>query len=469
MSNCSVRSRARQQDSFRRIQNRVDSNLFFNALTDEAMFEKLESLQPEHRQRLYPPTETLAMFMAQAINADRSCQHAVNEWVVIRQAAGLGTVSTNTSAYCRARQRLPIGMIQELVRYSAQALNTREPIEWKWKGRSVKLCDGSTVSMPDTTENQKEYPQSKSQPEGVGFPVCRLVGLFSLGSGVLLDVAMGPCKGKGSNEQQLLRQLLHTLDDGDILLADAYFPSYFLMCALQERGIDCLCEQMGSRGRSTDFRTGQSLGKRDHLIEYLKPKSKPDWLTQAEYEAAPQKLQVRELRFSLSKAGKAKTLISTLRCSKTYKKSELKKLYKDRWQVELNLRDIKTTLGMDVLSCHTPQMVRKEIWVYLLAYNVIRTLMAQAAWQAGCLPHQLSFKHSAQLWLAWGRHARAGNLEDWENLMRAMAQRRIGNRAGRAEPRKKKRRPKQYSLLRKPRWQERGEVLKQGHGAKLAP
>lgn len=468
MTDCSGRHRKRQQQSLRNIQEQADANLFFDALTDESMFEKIESLMPEYRERVYTPTDTLSMFMAQALNADRSCQHAVDEWFMARQVAGRSAVSTNTGGYCRARLRLPADMVRELARYSGKQLQERLPGKWKWKGRDIKMVDGTTLSMPDTEQNQRVYPQPKTQQPGVGFPLCRLVGMLDLSSGAVIDVAFGPCEGKSSGEQGLLRGLLHNLNEGDVLLGDAFFPSYFLLWTLQTKGVDCVCEQMGGRGRSTDFRKGKSLGPRDHLIVYSKPVHKPDWLSQSDYDAAPASLQVRELRLSPRKGKKGKTIVTTLSSSKHYRKSDLKALYKDRWQVELNFRHIKTTLGMDVLSCHTPEMVGKEIWVYLLAYNLIRTLMAQAALQVGCLPNELSFKHSIQLWLAWGRYTHVDIHGDWIALMIAIGQKRVGNRSGRIEPRQRKRRPKPYPCLKVPRHVARRHVVKYGHEAKLA-
>ena len=458
----------RQQESVRKVQEQANATLFFNALTDDGMFEKIESLLPEYRERLYTPTDTLSMFLSQALNSDRSCQHAVDEWFMSRQAAGLSAVSTNTGAYCRARQRLPTQMVRQLVRHSGDELCQRLPEKWKWKGREVKMVDGTTLTMPDTPENQVVYPQPKTQQPGVGFPLCRLVGVLDLSSGGVIDVAFGPCEGKGSGEQGLLRTLLHNFNEGDVLLGDAFFPSYFLLWALQMLGVDCLCEQMGGRGRSTDFRKGESLGTRDHLIVYSKPRVKPDWLSQSDYDTAPATLQVRELRLSPRQGVKRKTLVTTLCCPKQYKKADLKVLYKDRWHVELNFRHIKTTLGMDVLSCRTPDMIEKEIWVYLLAYNLIRILMAQAALQAGCIPNQLSFKHSIQLWLAWGRRARVESYDDWIALMIGIGQKRVGDRPGRIEPRQKKRRPKPYPWLKKSRHAARQDVSRHGHENKLA-
>jgi len=410
MDDFSGRNRSRQQQRVRKICEHADADLFFNALTDDGMLDKLESLLPEHRERLYTPTQTLSLFLAQALSEDRTCQHAVNEWFAARQVAGFSPISTSTAAYCCARQRLPTQLIRELVRHSGHELQQRAVRPWKWKGRCVKMVDGTTLSMPDTEENQAKYPQPKTQQPGVGFPLCRLVGILDLSTGGVIDVAFGACEGKGSGEQGLLRQLLDScLNKGEVLLGDAFFPSYFLLWTLQLMGVDCLCEQMGGRGRSTDFRRGESLGTRDHLISYEKPKVKPDWLSQADYDTAPETLRVREFRCKAGKGNKGKTLVTTMCCPKRYKKGELKELYKQRWQIEINFRHIKTTLGMDVLSCKTPEMVEKEIWVYLLAYNIIRVLMAQAALQAGRLPNTLSFKYCAQLWLAWGRHGEVGN------------------------------------------------------------
>ena len=469
MNDFSGRKRSRQQKRVQKLCDQADANLFFNVLTDDGMLDKLESLLPEHRERLYTPTQTLSLFLAQALSEDRSCQHAVNEWFVAREAAGFSSISTNTAAYCCARQRLPIQLLRELTRHSGDELRQRSVQQWKWKGRCVKMVDGTTLSMPDTEENQAKYPQPKTQQPGVGFPLCRLVGVLDLSTGGVIDVAFGACEGKGSGEQGLLRQLLDScLNYGEVLLGDAFFPSYFLLWTLQMMDVDCLCEQMGGRARSTDFRRGESLGARDHLITYEKPKVKPDWLPQADYDAAPQTLVVRELRCNAGKGNKGKTLVTTMCCPKRYKKGELKQLYKQRWQIEINFRHIKTTLGMDVLSCKTPEMVEKEIWVYLMAYNLIRILMAQAALQSSRLPNTLSFKHCAQLWLAWGRHSEIDNQANLTALFTAMAQRRVGNRPGRIEPRQRKRRPKPFPVLKEPRDIAREKIKRHGHESKLA-
>lgn len=224
-----------------------------------------------------------------------------------------------------------------------------------------------------------------------------------LSSGAVLDAAIGNFKGKGSGEQALLRTLLDTFESGDVMLGDAFYATYFLLAELQSRSVDALFEQHGSRKRSTDFRQGKKLGSRDHLITLTKPKVRPQWMTAEQYGAAPGTLSIRELE-----AG-GRVLVTTLTCPNTIPKEALKDLYKRRWQAELDIRNIKTTLGMETLSCKTPQMGEKEMWVYLLAYNnLIRLIMAQSALMADVLPRTLSFKHTLQpfdiaqdrLWLA---------------------------------------------------------------------
>lgn len=416
----------------------------FNLLMSNDLFKQVENLLPSHRERLFPPTETLAMFITQALSADRSCQHAVNQAAVYRLVSGLPNCSTHTGGYCRARQRLPTQMVAGLTRYLGQHIDQQLPNEWRWHGRRIRLVDGTTVTMPDTPENQAAFPQQRGQKTGLGFPICRVVGITCLGSGALLNAAIGRFNGKGGDEQTLLRSIQDTLEDDDIVLGDAFFPSFVFLAAMQDKGVDILMEQMGARRRVTDFRRGQRLGQRDHLVVINKPKIKPDWLSEQAYQAAPDSLVIREF-----KAG-GKIMVTTLTCPKTNPKEELKALYKQRWSVELDIRHIKETMRMNILSCKTPQMALKEIWVYLLAYNLIRLLMAQSAFVANTLPRNLSFKHCLQLWLLWNHQANAASEEQWYVLYTFMAQQRVGNRPGRSEPRAVKRRPKAYPLLTVP-------------------
>jgi hypothetical protein len=434
---------------------------FFNLLTSDALFEKVEALLPEHRERLYPPTETLSMFLAQAMGADRSCQNIVNQTTMQKLYGGLAANSVHTGGYCRARQRLPLEMVSQLTQYLGEHIDTQIPNQWRWEGRRVRIVDGTTVTMPDTAANQSRFPQQSAQQPGLGFPICRIVGVTCLASGTLLNAAIGPFQGKGSDEQTLLRTIQDTFQAGDVVLGDAFFATYFLIATLQSSGVDMLMEQHGSRKRSTNFRCGKRLGERDHLIVLHKPKIRPSWMSEEQYYGAPDSLTIREFKAS------GKILVTTMVCPKRHSKNKLKSLYKKRWHVELDIRNIKTTMGMDVLSCKTPDMAIKEIWIYLLAYNLIRLIMAQSALLADINPRDISFKHCLQIWISYTALSSGLDDEILEMLFWLMAQQRAGNRPGRIEPRALKRRPKAYPLLTKPRNQARQEVKKNGHPKKL--
>ena len=456
----SQRPATAQQQRVGHYVNNADSYAMFNLLTGPQLLDRVEALLPEHRERLFPPTQTLSMFVAQVLSADGSCQQAVDDAMVKRIIGGLKPGSTDTGGYCKARARLPMSMISTLALQTGGIIAEGAPPWWHWRNRRVRLVDGATVTLADTEENQAAFPQSSSQKPGLGFPICRVVALLCLGSGALLDAAMGPCEGKGSDEQSLLREMLDTLQSGDILLGDAFYATWFLLWELIRGGVDGLFEQHGGRKRSTDFSMGEKLGVRDHLIVLPKPK-KPDWMSQYEYDQAPATLKVREFQ-----AG-GKIMVTTFLCPKQTPKKVLKALYRQRWNVELDLRNIKTTLGMEQLRCKTPEMAVKELWVYLLAYNLIRLLMAQAALLADQIPRQLSFKHTVQIWIAWQQRGGGGHdAVSITALLVLIAEPRVGLRPGRIEPRARKRRPKPFPLLTKPRQAARDEVRNNGHPKK---
>lgn len=426
---------------------------FFNVLTSPELLQTTEALLPEHRERLYPPTVALSMFMRQVLEADGSCQKAVNGWAAQRAADGLRPCSVRTGGYCRARQRLPLEMVSTLARETGRLLHEKALVQWLWRGRAVKLVDGTGISMPDTPENQALYPQPSTQAPGVGFPLARLVMVICLATGAALDMAVGPHSGKGSGELALVRDLFKSFCPGDVMLADALYCNYFLIATLKGAGVDVLFEQNGSR--ITDFRRGQSLGPHDHIVRWPKP-PRPEWMTPEQYTGFPGELTVREVKVA------HQVLVSTLLDHRRVSKDDLAELYARRWNVELDLRNLKTTTGMEVLSCQTPQMNEKQLWVHLLAYNVIRLLMAQAACSAGVDPRELSFKHTVQLWTEWVSRGLSAT-KDGGRLFILIAQCRVGNRSGRIEPRMRKRRPKPYPWLKVPRAHARRKVKMHGH------
>ena len=435
-----------------RCQRAVD---FFNVLTGPSLLELTEAHLPEHRERLYPPTVALSMFIKQALEEDGSCQRAVNGWAAQRAAEGLHPQSVGTGAYCKARQRLPAKMVMALTRETGKLLCAQAKTGWRWCGRTVKLVDGTGISMPDTPANQARYPQLRSQTPGVGFPLARLVGVICLSTGAVVDAAIGPFEGKGHSEHTLLRGLLGALCAGDVVLADALYCSYWLIAMLQAEGIDVLFEQNGSR--ITDFRHGRQLGVRDHIVSWKRP-PRPRWMTPEQYASCPDELTVREIKTD------GRVLVTTMLDPRKTRKRDLSDLYMQRWHVELDFRNIKTTLGVDVLKCLTPQMVEKELWVNLLAYNLIRLLMAQAAVESGLKPRELSFKHTVQIWTQWTL-LNSGRGKDWQRdiLFKLIAQVRVGQRPGRLEPRARKRRPKSYPWLKVSRNLARQQISELGY------
>lgn len=311
-------------------------------------------------------------------------------------------------------------------------------------GRVVKLVDGSGISMPDTRENQARFPQPCTQAEGVGFPLARIVTVTCLASGALIDAAMGAFAGKGNSELGLFRRLGAAFSPGEVMLADAFYCNYFLIATLIQAGVDVVFEQNGAR--ITDFRRGRRLGARDHIVNWLKPKVRPAWMTLEQYHAFADEITLREVKVD------GQVVVTTMLNHRAVRKGELSKLYGRRWNIELDLRALKTTLGMETLHCKTPQMNEKELWVHLLAYNLIRLLMAQAALNAGLQPRQISFKHTLQMWTEWtARPLGKCSTESHFALFRLIAQLRVGNRPDRIEPRMRKRRPKPFPWLKVPR------------------
>ncbi len=363
-------------------------------------------------------------------------------------------MSVSTSAYCRARYRLPLTMARELARETGRQLHEKAAPAWKWRGRPVKLVDGTGISMPDTPSNQARFPQPSSQAQGVGFPLAYLVAVICLGSGAVLEAAVGTYEGKGSGELAAFRALQDTFSAGDVIVADALYCHYFLVAAMMAAGVDVVMEQHGSR--ITDFRRGESLGQRDHLVVWEKPSARPAWMTPEQYRAFPRELKLRECKRN------HRVLVTTMTDARKTSKQELSQLYAQRWNVELDLRNIKTTMGMDVVHCQTAQMNEKEIWVHLLAYNLIRLLMAQAACFSGRDPRTLSFKHTVQLWTEWLARGLTA-IHDQNLLFRLIAQSCVGNRPDRIEPRMRKRRPKSYPWLKEPRSTARQHVRTYGH------
>ena len=334
----------------------------------------------EFRDRFYTPFKTVFIFIKQVLSFDKSCKKAVAGVAAEQISHGKKPVSTSTGPYCKARKRLPEEAVKGLVKEVGKSSVQCSQPNWKPYGRELKVFDGSTVKMADTKANQKIFPQHGNQKKGAGFPLARIMVVMSLTVGTVIDYAVGAYKGKGTGESALLRSIFDCIEENDIALGDRYFPSFFVMADLKKVGADGIFRGQGQR--HYDFRTGVRLGKNDHIVNWKKPQ-KPEWMSQAEHDAYPEQISVREFKVA------GNVYVTTFLNSKKYHKKELAKVYEMRWHVEINLRSIKAIMNMDMLSCKTPEMVRKEIGIHFLAYNFIRVIIAEACTRHNAIPWKI--------------------------------------------------------------------------------
>jgi putative transposase len=417
---------------------------------------------------LWTPALTLWTFLRQVLSDDRSCRQAVCH-TVLAFALSRPVEAFDTAAYCRARAKLPTALLQALALDVGHHLEAQVPVAWLCHSRHVHLVDGSTSRLPDTPENQQAYPQPKTQKPGLGLPILRWVVLVSLATAGVLGFAYGPYQGKQTGETSLFRQLLKHLRRGEIVVADRYYCSYFMVALLLACGVDVVFRL--HQRRRYDFRRGQRLGRYDHVVVWQRP-PRPAWMDQETYAQVPKTLEVREIRRRVQEPGsrvQELTLATTLCDADAYPADEIVELFHQRWHVELDIRSLKTTLGLSDLRCLTPFLVEKELWLNCLAYNLVRKVAAQAALLSGQSPRSISFKASKQALLgSWdGLSFTEQGADDTRvalGLLQALAKEKVGDRPGRCEPRAIKRRPKPHKLLREPRGTAKERLLKSWRG-----
>ncbi len=459
--------RFRQQVRFLQQQFLQDGNLPFSDILSTGLIEQaLTALQVGLVDCVYTPLVTLRVFLGQVLIADHSCRAAVVRLIAYRVARKQCACSPETSADCQARKRLPEEFFSQIARQTGRQLDAKAKSDWLWKNRHVYIFDGATVSMPDTYENQQAYPQPPQQKPGLGFPLARIAVIFSLACGAVLDVGMCRYAGKGQSELALLRQLWSIFQPGSIMLADRLMCAWTELVMLKQRDVDSVC-RFNSANRKTDFRRGTRLGKDDHLVTWFKP-TKPRSIDRQTYNTLPESLTIRECRVPIAQSGfrvKVVVIATTLLDHIAYPPSKLAELYRARWNAELDLRSLKRTMQMDVRRCKTPELVRKELWTHILAYNLIRTIIAQASHKYHLEPRSLSFKGALQTLEAFqpvialqGEYDAAHRLSLYQILLDAIATHRVADRPDRYEPRAKKRHHRNFAYLRKPRAQIKREM-----------
>jgi putative transposase len=405
-------------------------------------------------------------FLAQALRdgKEAACAKAVSDIATYRVQTGGRAPCGDTGDYCRARAKLDLAALQHLVRQSARQMEAQAEPAWLWHGLHAKLVDGFTLTMPDTPENQEAFPQLSSQEPGVGFPIARACAVLSLATASLHDLAIGPYEGKETGETALLREILDCFEEGDVAVVDRYFCSFMMLAILQLRGVH-VCARL-HQCRSGDLRQARRLGPGDHLVTWTRP-ARPSWMSEQMYATIPETLTLRQLEFDVSEPGKRVetiTVVTTLTDPVAYPAEDIAGLYGYRWNAELDIRQIKQTLHLDHVRCKTPAMVRRQLWVTLLAYNLIRKVIATAAAVHEKQPRQLGFTLACQAILSSWMLLATGSCRDtaelWRLALERIAANEVANRPGRIEPRVLKRRRHRYPLMMRPRHELQRELEK---------
>ena len=468
MRHCN-QGRLRQQITFLRRQFLQDGNLpFSNVLSEQMIKEALKAVGVVWNDRIYTPLITLWVFLSQVLSADHSCRAAVARLIAHRVAHGQQTCSSETGAYCQARKRLPEKFFSAVTCLVGRALDARVDPKWLWKGHRVYMFDGTMVSMPDTAANLKAYSKTYNQKPGLGFPIARIGAITSLSCGAILNVGFCRYAGKGQGEVSLLRRMWDILRPGDVLLGDSLMSNWTGIVMLKERGFE-LVSRLNKANRRADFRKGIRLGQNDHIIHWRKPNSIRS-VDRKTYHSLPDDVTIREARVYVEQPGfrtRSIVVVTTLLDPEQTTKEDLARLYRARWNNELDLRSIKSTMQMEVLRCKTPELVHKEVWTHVLAYNLIRTIIAQASTKHDIEPRTISFKGAIQTLEAFqpviaiqGHRSSVVLVSLYEQLLDAIAIHRVADRPDRFEPRLRKRRPKHYAFLRKPRAVIKREMAK---------
>ena len=409
---------------------------------------------PNSRERIYTLRLTFECFLWQLLKPKTSCREVVRQVQALFQLHEQGPVDDGDSAYVQARLRLPRQRLEQALSATAQTADRRVGSSGQLQGRPVKVADGSTTQLPDTAQNQGRYPQPTSQKPGCGFPVLKFVVLFSLASGALLNVFLGSLH---HHDLRLLRGLWDQLKKGDILLGDRAYGEYTTLAGLPPQGVDVVARL--HHRRKVDFRKAQRLGKNDGLFVWTKGYQQSEILSATEWALLPAQITVRILRFTATIRGfrsRRVTLVTTLLDSKLFPAPDLVGLYARRWRLELCLRDLKTTMGMEALRCKTPDMAEKELLAYLVAHNLIRCVMAEAVARDPVDLERVSFKGSVDALRQYSAaiaQARSQKMRRqlWEDLLSNLVRDLVRKRPQRTEPRAVKRRPKPYPLLNQPR------------------
>jgi len=448
----------------------LDRELAFASLLEQSLIHEVFAKHGSLFGGVFHTAIVIWAFLSQVLRDGKegACQSAVAR--ISAHLAGIGrqVPDSNSGDYCKARAKLSYKALRELSHVVAMKTEENAEESWKWKTRRAFLIDGFTFKMPDTVKNQKAYPQHTAQKPGLGFPIARVVSLISLATGNVVAAALGPYAGKQTGEVALFSQLFLFLKPGDVVVADRQYCSYWLIAHLMRLGVH-VCFR-NHQTRLTDFRKGRRLGKKDHVVVW--PRSvRPAWMSPEEYEKLPKQILLREVGYTIEEPGRKQqpfVVVTTMLGERDDLKAtneEIAELYSFRWNVELDIRSIKQYMNLGFLRCKSPEMIHREFWVTMLAYNLVRSTIALAAKFNNKRPRQISFTATCQYVLAnWNRFEFVQNLTErikyCQQMLQAISQCEVGDRPGRFEPRVVKRRRDQYKLMSQPRQTLRDRLTK---------
>jgi hypothetical protein len=429
---------------------------------------------------VFTPAITLWAMVSQFLfsGAGRSCKAAAGRVVSLLAQTADRVVAQNAGNYCRAKAKIPVATIQKIaLRLASQAeqnaiafddptlaidadeaeerLSPRVIAEIRSRpitGRII-LVDGFTIDGPDTVENQERYPQNPSQKEGLGFPIIRCVCLISMFTGMLINLGYAAYCGKGTGETSILRQLRSSLQRGDILVADSYYCTYWLIAMCLKLGVHVVMKN--HHKRDNDPIGAKRYSDTERIVKWIRP-VRPKWMSKKEYRKTPALIEIRLSDIVVDDAGsrcQGFTVATTLFDRDAYSGAWLGSMYQGRWMVEPDIESIKCTMGLEHLRSQSPEGLEREIWTGMLTYNLIRTKMLQSGYEARREIRSMSFTETYQLLSTnWLLCACVGV----SDAMTVTAQHQgscavVGHRPDRSEPRENKRRPKILKLMTIPR------------------
>lgn len=414
---------------------------------DEDVHALCDELEIRFRVRDFTPATTLGLFVAQALSRGDACSTVVTQFNRERKRDGLPPVSEDGSAYCKARARLPVKLIDCLGQRVIQLQRDKTCSQWKWQGKDVYFVDGLVLRAPDTAENQAVYPQPSSQQQGLGFPQVRVVLTTSLATGCIKHYNTGPVEGKRTGEVSLFREKHSDFKAGDVVVGDSNFESFHDAVLLNRAGVDLVFCINGTRNSPFE---GACKRIDDKLVTILKPKFDPSRFTREQWNLLPESIQYRVIRYRASGRHEVITIVTTLVDRGRFSAAAIAELYGLRWDVETDIFAFKSTMGVGELRCLTPDNLDREIAVAILAHNLVRVLMSDAAIVSEVHPREISFSRARDAWISY-----RDELESSEDLMwiiLSATSRLVRDRPGREEPREIKRRNlTKYGKLRSPR------------------